>query len=131
MITKVASSGARTQTDGDTGSATLSGSTLTLECKAAGVVLMSAVIDCYQGPGTYTVPAGALVLGSRSSDRPCTLGAELEEGTIRGFIGCDSPTGDPDNIFDDTGPPIGLGGYTLPFVTAADAGADGAADAGL
>jgi len=54
------------------GSVKLTGETLRLTCGDAGNLIMTATIDRYKGPGTYDVPAGALLLGGT-------------EGQLRGF----------------------------------------------
>jgi hypothetical protein len=101
---------------GDTGSAVATGSTLVLQCALGGKQIMQATIDCYQGAGTYTIPAGSLELGGQMSDRNCTLDVDIEMNEVRGFIGCDM--GPPmSSLFANTQPPIGLGSYSLPFTT--------------
>lgn len=100
---------------GDSGSAVVNGSTLTLSCSLGGKVLMSATIPCYQGAGRYTVGAGALVLGGQTSDRPCSFDAYIDGGNINGFIGCSKYPADPSNLFAHEDPPVGLGSYALPL----------------
>jgi hypothetical protein len=102
--------------EGDTGSAVATGSTLVLACALGGKQIMQATIDCYQGPGYYTIPAGSLELGGMKSDRNCQLDVDIEMNEVRGFIGCDmgAPTS---SVFANTQPPIGLGSYSLPFTT--------------
>ncbi len=97
------------------GTATLTGQQLRLTCGDAGNLIMSAIIDCYKGPGTYDVPAGALFLGGKASDRKCRLDADTTEGELRGFISCDKAPADPTNVFSNTTAPIGLGVYALPY----------------
>ena len=96
------------------GSATLTGQQLRLTCGDAGNLLMIATIDCYQGAGTYEVPAGALILGGKVSDRKCRVDADLTEGELRGFLACDKDPVEPANLFSNTVAPIGLGVYALP-----------------
>ena len=102
---------------GDDGVAWLDGSTLSLSCSQSGVAVMRAVIGCYQGPGTYTIPAGALVLGAKTSDRACRLDADVEGGQVRGFIDCGPQEDGTTNLFANTTAPIGLGAYALPLPT--------------
>jgi len=97
------------------GTASLTGQTLRLSCGDAGNLIMIATIDCYKGPGTYDVPAGALFLGGKASDRRCRLDADTTEGQLRGFISCDKDPADPTNVFSNTTAPIGLGVYALPY----------------
>ena len=97
------------------GSATLTGKRLRLTCGEPGNLIMIATIDCYQGPGKYEVPAGALILGGKVSDRKCRLDADTTEGELRGFIGCDKDPVEPANLFSNTVAPIGLGAYALPY----------------
>ena len=108
-------SGSLVMKHGASGSATLAGNVYQLTCSDGATVLMTATINCYQGPGTYEVPAGALTLGSHVSDRKCQLGIDTSAaGEVRGFIECDNSPADPSNVFANSGPPIGLGDYALP-----------------
>jgi hypothetical protein len=109
------SAGTLIRMDGDSGSARVSGSTLSLSCSSGGKQIMAATIDCYQGAGHYTIPAGTLMLGGQLSDRDCSLDADIEGQEVRGFISCVSQPADPNNIFANTQPPIGLGSYDLPM----------------
>jgi hypothetical protein len=99
------------------GFALVSDETLFLRCDGPEGTLMSVRIDCYQGTGQYTVPAGALTLSGAVSDRPCRIGAFVSEGTVRGFISCDGEPAPSRSapIFAFTGPPIGLGSFALPL----------------
>jgi uncharacterized protein YceK len=99
---------------GAPGAAALTGDVFHLSCDDGQTVLMAAVIRCFKGPGSYDVPAGALVLGGAVSDRTCRLDADTTEGELRGFISCDKEPADPKSIFSKSGPPIGLGTYAFP-----------------
>lgn len=99
--------------EGSSATAMRTGDVFSLSCADGATVLMAATIRCFKGPGSYDVPAGALVLGGRASDRTCRLDADTTEGQLRGFISCDKQPADPTNPFANTAPPIGLGTYGL------------------
>ncbi|HSO38611.1 MAG TPA: hypothetical protein VLT33_39045 [Labilithrix sp.] len=99
--------------EGTSGTATRTDDVFRLSCDDGASVLMAATIRCFKGPGSYDVPAGALVLGGRVSDRRCRLDADTTEGQLRGFISCDKQPADPTNPFANTAAPIGLGTYGL------------------
>jgi hypothetical protein len=116
VATGVSASGVLEMADGTNGSATTESGTLALTCSNDTATLMAAQINCYQGPGRYTIPKGMLMLSGVESDRPCTLDAYKDEGTIRGFISCAATPGPAAgaSVFAFTQPPIGLGSYALP-----------------
>jgi hypothetical protein len=97
------------------GDVDLTGDTLRISCGEPGNTSMTAVIDCYRGPGSYAVRPGALVLGGKSSDRICTLQVDTTQGELRGAIDCETNPDDPTNVFANTMAPYGLGVYFLPY----------------
>jgi hypothetical protein len=102
-------------TNGDRGDTELKDGTLLLRCATAEKVIFQAAIHCFDDTGTYSLAPGELVLGGQLSDRQCSLRVEVHSSEVRGFIGCGfSSNPNETNVFAATGPPLGLGAFSLP-----------------
>ena len=55
-----------------------------------------------------------LKFGGKRSDRTCRVTLDLETARVRGLIGCPNEPTDPDNLFANSGAPIGLGHFDVP-----------------
>lgn len=84
----------------------------TVTCLAGTTVKLKATFGPYTGFAKYKLPAGALELGGKKSDRPCVVDISNGlDGTLRGFLSCDKEPYSEANLFSRTGMPIGLGAF--------------------